>query len=253
MDLGFAQFGVFALALGALAFMLGGLVKGVIGLGLPMVAVPVLATVMDPKIAVALTTVPVLTSNIWIVGTSGRLRELLARYWTMLLALALFSLLGAQFFVKMDAPIASFVVGIGIVLVCIAQAFPIKAKVNARHEVWMGPVTGALAGLGGGITNFFAPLLVAYMLALRVEKDLFVFSMSLFFIVGGTPLFGSLAMYRILDLDVLAVSTAAAVVAIIGLQLGATLRRIIPQATFEKVLLFALFLIGLNLIRRGIF
>jgi len=253
MDFGFAHFGAFALALGALAFVLGGLVKGVIGLGLPMVAVPVLATVMDPKVAVALTAVPILTSNIWIVATSGRIPELLARYWTMLLALAVCSFLGAQFFVKMDTRIASIVVGIGIVSVCIAQAFPIKAKVSARHEAWLGPLTGALAGVGGGITNFFAPLLVAYMMALRVQKDLFVFSMSLFFIVGAVPLFGSLAICRILDLDVLAVSAMAAVMAIVGLQLGATLRRIIPQATFEKVLLFALFLIGLNLIRRGIF
>jgi uncharacterized membrane protein YfcA len=253
MDFGFAQFGALALAIGAAAFVLGGVVKGVIGLGMPLVAVPILASVMDPKVAVAMMIVPVLSSNVWIVGTSGRVRELAVRFWRLLVALVVFTFLGAQLFAKMDARIASIMVGTGIVLVCIAQAFPIKAKVDPRHEAWLSPTMGTLAGIMGGITNYFAPVLVAYLMALRVEKDVFVFSMSLFFVAGGIPLFGSLAMHRILDVDVLAVSTVATVMAILGLLLGAGLRRIIPQATFEKILLAGLFLMGLNLLRRGIF
>jgi hypothetical protein len=253
MEISFAQFGWFAIAIGAGSFVLGGLVKGVIGLGLPMVAVPVLATFMDPKIAVALMTVPVLTSNVWIYGTSGKVSELFARHWRILVALVVFTFVGAQFFVKMDVDLASIMVGIGIVLVCIARAFPIKAQLDPKHEAWLGPLAGGLAGLMGGTTNYMAPILVAYLMALRVEKDVFVFSMSLFFVFGSAPLFGSLAVHQILDVNVLIMSAVATVMVIIGLQLGAALRRVIPQAIFEKILLAALFLVGLNLIRRGIF
>jgi hypothetical protein len=77
--------------------------------------------------------------------------------------------------------------------------------------------------------------------------------MSLFFVFGSTPLFGSLATNHILDENVLVISAVATVFAVAGLQLGAVLRRRIPQAIFEKVLLAVLFLIGLNLIRRGVF
>jgi len=252
MEFHLAEFGWFALAIGAIAFVLGGIVKGVIGLGMPMVAVPVLASFMDPKVAVAMMTVPVLTSNIWIAGTSGHLRALFVRFWPVLIGLVVFTFLGAQLFVQMDARLASIMVGTGIVLVCIAQAFPIKARLDPKHEVWLGPTAGSLAGLMGGTTNYMAPIMVAYLMALRVEKDLFVFSMSLFFIFGSAPLFGSLAAYDILSLEVLAASAAAAVVAIAGLQLGAALRRKVPQGIFQKILLAVLFLIGLNLIGRGI-
>lgn len=253
MEFDFSQFGWFALAIGAVSFVLGGLVKGVIGLGLPMVAVPVLATFMDPKVAVALMTVPVLTSNLWIVGTSGRVRELLARYWPVLITLVIFTFAGAQFFVKMDVGLASIMVGTGIVVVCLFQAFPIKASLNPRHEVWLGPAAGAAAGFMGGMTNYLAPILIAYLMALRVQRDFFVFSMSLFFVFGSAPLFGSLAVHRILDENVLVISAISTVLVVAGLQLGAALRRLIPQATFEKILLVVLFGIGLNLIRRGIF
>ena len=253
MEFDFSQFGWWALTIGAISFVLGGLVKGVIGLGLPMVAVPVLATFMDPKVAVALMSVPVLTSNVWIVGTSGRVRELFARHWTVLIPLVIFTFAGAQFFVKMDVGLASIMVGVGIVIVCLIQAFPIKTSVDPKHEVWLGPSVGAAAGFMGGMTNYLAPILIIYLMALRVPRDFFVFSMSLFFVFGSTPLFGSLATNHILDENVLVISAVATVFAVAGLQLGAVLRRRIPQAIFEKVLLAVLFLIGLNLIRRGVF
>jgi len=253
VEFDFSQFGWWALTIGAISFVLGGLVKGVIGLGLPMVAVPVLATFMDPKIAVALMTVPVLTSNVWIVGTSGRVRELFARYWTVLVALVVFTFVGAQFFVTMDANLASVMVGIGIVVVCLFRAFPIKTTLDPKHEVWLGPVAGTAAGLMGGMTNYHAPIMIAYLMTLRVPRDVFVYSMSLFFVFGSTPLFTSLAIHNILNENVLVISAAATVLVIAGLQLGAALRRLIPQAIFEKILLVVLFLIGLNLIRRGVF
>ena len=43
----------------ALAFFAGGLVKGVIGIGLPLVAVPIMATVLAPTTAIALPAVPI--------------------------------------------------------------------------------------------------------------------------------------------------------------------------------------------------
>ncbi|MCH8110447.1 MAG: hypothetical protein IH905_00595 [Proteobacteria bacterium] len=46
------------LVLGALAFFAGGAVKGVMGIGLPLILVPLLATVFDLPTAVAIMVVP---------------------------------------------------------------------------------------------------------------------------------------------------------------------------------------------------
>ena len=208
---------------------------------------------MDPKVAVAMMTVPVLSSNIWMVVVSGKFRQLFSRYWHLLAALAVFTFIGAQFFARMDAGFASLMVGIGIVLVCLAQAFPLRLTIASRHETWLGPMVGTIAGAMGGTTNFFAPALVAYLMALRVEKDEFVAAMALFFMVASPLLFGSLAMHNILNLDILLVSAVATILVIVGLMIGAGLRRVIPQAAFEKILLVGLAIVGLNLIRKGLF
>ena len=55
--------GGLTLALGLLTFLVAGTVKGTLGIGLPLVAVPLLATVLDLPTAIALMVVPVLTSN----------------------------------------------------------------------------------------------------------------------------------------------------------------------------------------------
>ena len=48
----------------ALAFLAGGLVKGVLGIGLPRVVVPAIATLTSPPQAIALLLVPALSSNV---------------------------------------------------------------------------------------------------------------------------------------------------------------------------------------------
>ena len=54
-----------AIALAALAFACGGILKGAIGAGAPVIAVPILALLYDVPLAVALFTLPNLLSNSW--------------------------------------------------------------------------------------------------------------------------------------------------------------------------------------------
>ncbi|MBM0207112.1 hypothetical protein JNW90_32035 [Micromonospora sp. STR1s_5] len=65
-----------------LAFLLAGLVKGVIGLGLPTVAIGVLSLAMSPAQAAALLVVPSLVTNIWQLAAGSRLLPLTARLWS---------------------------------------------------------------------------------------------------------------------------------------------------------------------------
>jgi uncharacterized protein len=55
----------FELALVAAAFVLAGVVKGVIGLGLPTIAMGVLGALMTPSQAAAILIVPALLTNVW--------------------------------------------------------------------------------------------------------------------------------------------------------------------------------------------
>ena len=47
-----------------LAFFFGGIVKGVVGMGLPLVALALMTTVLDLKTAVSLVVFPIIITNI---------------------------------------------------------------------------------------------------------------------------------------------------------------------------------------------
>ena len=76
------------LAATAGAFLLAGFVKGVIGLGLPTVAIGLLGLMMTPAQAAAILVAPSLVTNVWQAAVGGGLLPLVRRMWPMLAASA---------------------------------------------------------------------------------------------------------------------------------------------------------------------
>jgi uncharacterized membrane protein YfcA len=246
------HYGIGILAICAVALFAGGTVKGTIGVGMPLVAVPIIASVLDPKIAISLMVVPVTTTNVWLVYKSGTLGDVLRRFWTLIVMLLVFTWIGAQLLAGIDAGTVSLLLGIVVILFCVTQVLPVKATVPPRAERWLNPGVGTVSGLMGGISNFFGPPLIIYLTALRLPKDVFVPTIAVFFLVSSLPFYGSLVYHDILTWQVAVGSAIAAVVATIGVSFGGILRKRVSQEMFEKILLIALVVIGINLIRRGI-
>ena len=70
-------------------FLLAGTVKGVIGLGLPTVAMGMLGLAMLPAQAAVLLIIPSTVTNLWQLSFGGHLGALLKRLWPMLLLIFL--------------------------------------------------------------------------------------------------------------------------------------------------------------------
>ena len=77
------------------AFLLAGFVKGVIGLGLPTVAIGLLGLLMTPAQAAAILMVPSLVTNIWQGVVGGGLLALVRRMWPMLAGICIGTFIGA--------------------------------------------------------------------------------------------------------------------------------------------------------------
>ena len=69
----------------AAVFLIAGFVKGVIGLGLPTVAMGLLAVSMTPGRAIALVIVPAIITNIWQTFVGPYLRDIVRRLWPLIL------------------------------------------------------------------------------------------------------------------------------------------------------------------------
>lgn len=68
-------------------FLLAGTIKGVIGLGLPTIAMGLLGLAMAPTQAAALLIIPATLTNFWQLAFGGHLQALLRRLWPLLLTI----------------------------------------------------------------------------------------------------------------------------------------------------------------------
>ena len=66
------------------AFFIAGAVKGVIGLGLPMVSLGLLTAALDLQTAMALLVVPSFVTNLWQSVVGGNAKVILDRLWPFL-------------------------------------------------------------------------------------------------------------------------------------------------------------------------
>src|SRR5882757_8042079 len=102
--------------LAAATFLLAGLVKGVIGMGLPTVAMGLLAIVLPPAEAAALLVVPSLVTNIWQLLAGPRFMALARRLSTMMLAVMLGTIAGVGILAGDTAGLASLGLGIALAI-----------------------------------------------------------------------------------------------------------------------------------------
>ncbi|MCD9097279.1 sulfite exporter TauE/SafE family protein [Luteimonas fraxinea] len=205
----------------AAVFMLAGLVKGVIGLGLPTVAMALLALGMSPAQAAALLLVPSLLTNVWQCRPWHSLPALLRDTWPLHLGIFFGTLvIGAW----LGAP-AGALAGVLLGMVLVAYA-----AIGLRGWRWRsatrasglpaGLVTGALTAM----TGVFVVPAVPWLQGRIDARARLVQAMGLAFTVATVALGLQLAMHDALAAGRLGISLLLVVPALHGMALGAWLR-----------------------------
>ncbi len=98
----FTSFGPWTIAWCALAVACGGLIKGALGVGTPLLTVPMLALVLPTQHAVVIMAFPVVVANIWQVREAGNPKQTLARFWPAFLALLAGTWIGVKILSTLD-------------------------------------------------------------------------------------------------------------------------------------------------------
>ena len=140
-------------ALVSCVFVLGGLVKGVAGFGLPTLGLGLLALSRPLPEAMALMLLPTIASNVWQALAGGALRATLRRLRWFLLAAAAGTLLAAGNISKADAAVLSGLLGALLVLSSsLALLGPRWPVPSPERERWLSPVMGGIcfATVGSG-------------------------------------------------------------------------------------------------------
>ena len=238
------------LAMVAGAFVLGGLVKGTLGIGLPLVAVPLLSLSLPPTQAMAMMAVPVLASNLWQARESGISWPGVRRFWPILVTLPLCTLLTVPFTLAMSDDTLRNVIAAAVLLAVVLNALPLRLTVSPEKERWCSAVVGVLSGVMGSVSALTGPLIISYLLSLRLAREVFVGTISVIYLSSAATLYGSMAAQgRITERELL-LSFLALLPVGLGMSVGKRLRGHLSEVMFRRVLLgFLVVLAGLLLLR----
>lgn len=236
----------------ALIYLLAGLVKGVIGFALPLVSVSLLSMLVPVERALALNTIPLLLTNVWLALQGGHALHLLRRYWLLILLLGAGIFAGANTVVAIDERSLLLVLGIIVILLSVLERFRPPVKLPDRYATPAGAVAGFIGGFVGGLSSAMAAPVAIYLAARKTPKDEFVASVGVIYTCGALFLVLAFGSVKILTPENAPLSAAAAVPAVAGLLLGARLRGSINQHIFQQLVLLGLILVGLSLVRRGL-
>jgi len=238
-----------ALVLGT--FLLAGTVKGVIGLGLPTVAMGLLGLAMLPAQAAALLIIPSTVTNVWQLAIGGQLRPLLKRLWPLLTMVALGTGVGSWLLGMSVGPTMSRALGAALLLYALSALCLPQLHVPQRHERWLGPLCGFLTGLISSATGVFAIPVVPYLQSLGLGRNQLVQALGLAFTFGTLALAAGLFSNGALGSGELSASLLALIPALLGMWLGQVLRQRISAQLFKRLFLFGVAGLGLHLMISG--
>jgi uncharacterized protein len=232
-------------------FLLAGLIKGVIGMGLPTVSVGLLSLVMSPAEAAAILVIPSMVTNVWQLWAGPHFGALARRLWPMLAGVCagtwLATLSGGGLLTGDAAGRAAQALGVALMIYAAFGLAKFQFAVPARLEWWLGPLVGALTGAVTAATGVFVIPAVPYLQAIGLKRDDMIQAQGLSFTVSTMALAGNLAGEGLLRTANLSASLLALVPAIVGMIVGQWVRLRVRPDVFRLCFLLGLLALGAHL------
>jgi uncharacterized membrane protein YfcA len=231
-----------ALAAIATVFFLAGIVKGVVGLGLPTLAMGLLTLAMPPAQAATLLLVPSFATNLWQMAAGPWLVPLLLRLWPMLGCAFAGTVAGT--WLLTGGSVAAAALGVVLVAYAAVALWAPRLRIPPAAEPWLGPVVGLATGVVTGATGVFVVPAVPYLQALGLQRDELVQALGLSFTVSTLALAVGLGLHGAFAPSLAMASLLALGPALLGMALGQRIRARVEPRVFRLWFLASLALLG---------
>lgn len=242
-----------SILLAILAILFGGVMKGAIGAGVPIIAAPALTMLFNVQTAVAILVVPNLLSNVW---QAWRFRkEAMPRRFLILFAGGgmLGVAIGTVMLAMLPQEALSLMVA-GAVLVYIGLRLARPGWVLARDSA--NRLSGA-AGIAGGFlqgaTGISAPASITFLNAMKLPREAFIGTISIFFVSMTAMQIPALWSVGLLSLEMLAYGFGALGLVFLSMPLGNWLGKRASPKMFDMIMLVTLGAIAVKILFETIF
>lgn len=233
----------------AAIFLVGGVIKGFLGQGLPTTTIALLSFFVTPLEAIGLNYLPMLVLNGWQFFRADNHRQIITGY--RLLAATLLVSIGvfAFFAVSLGNDGISVLIGAVIFLFSAASLFGFQLNIPDRHDALWQVITGLAAGLVGGLTSLWGAPLIMYLLTRPLSPKQFVDVSGFLLLVGCLPL--SIGYYAtgIFEIGTMFLPALVAILTgLAGFQIGARLRSHVQPAIFKTLVLVIFMIMGVRML-----
>ena len=231
------------------AFIVAGIAKGAIGMGMPPIAIGLMSFAVPLESAIAIMVVPTMVTNIWQAIYGGGFRPLMRRFGTMA-ATAMVGILAIGYLLSdLGSPSTAGWVGVLLVLYSLIALTRYRPRVPRRVEPWTNPLIGLASGAVAGATGVAAVPFLPYMQSLDMDRHELVQALGIMFVFITGMLAVSLALHGAYHLTTSLAGIAAVAPTMVGVWLGQHARRRLSAETFRRIFIFGMLGVGLQLAR----
>ena len=229
-----------------LAVLAGGLVKGTLGFGMPMVALPIIAFIVPATTAMILLCAPIFLTNFLQIKFKQGISSY--RFLPMFLSLVIGLVIGARLILEINLNTITQIIAVSIIFAALVNCFGFKIQnPNKNREKIITSIIGFGSGILGGLSTFYGPPMLDYLVASDLPKEKFVRTVSTMYFIGSFPLYGSLIYYGFATKQDLIFSLLLIIPAYIAQQIGTKIRDKINQGQFRTCILVTLIILGISL------
>ncbi|MFK8078323.1 MAG: TSUP family transporter [Granulosicoccus sp.] len=231
-------------------FLFAAIVKGFLGIGLPAASMAFLTLIMPPTEAIPLLWLSILATNSLQFAHSSNKMAIAREYWLFAVAIMISIFIASMYIADYPTALLTVAIGVAMVLFSLNLLLGIKLAIGPGRGWQLG--FGILAGVLGGISSIWSPVVAMYLVARDVSKEYFIGVTGFLFLAGVLPLGAGQLVAGIMTFPVFIKSALALCVVLVGFRIGEVLRDRVSQELFRKAVLIAFFLMGCRLILNGL-
>lgn len=230
------------------AFALGGILKGATGAGAPIVTIPVIAAFYDVRVAVIIMVIPNFLTNI---GQIYQFRKtILPSFFTVSFAVGggigafVGTILLAKLSIKILTLSVAFIVIIYIFLKLIVPSWKLMYEKATKLVFILGVAGGVLQGTAG----LSAPISITFLNAMKLERNQFIPTISVYFGVMSIFQMPTLYYYDFLNFEIIIASLISTIVLLCFMPIGSWIAKSVSKENFDKITLILLAFIAVRII-----
>lgn len=236
----------------AFVLLIAAYVKGATGMGFPLLATPILAFLIDIRIAIALLLIPNILMDLIQIIRGRLLSSQFRRLSPLLLCGVIGVFLGTRVLVSVPLAAVNLVLGLIVLSFVLSSALDLSPSIPSSWEALFGALVGLTGGFLNGMTNIFSPLAVVYLYGLKLTKVEFIKALaSIFFTMKLSQLI-ALSRWQLLTTALVGQSLLLTVFVMLGFFAGLKTQDRLNQRAFNRAILVLLFLMGLGLIVKAL-